>query len=454
MPISDSQSNQAGQGLAGDRWADLWLVPRGEALRGLVADVRQAIEANEYRKRKRKPQDEATFSASLAFLIADLAVATLSDNGVSTVLPLGNAMGKGLARYGNPRIPSKTLANVLRACEALGLVHLSPGYRGTASTVRPSEAFRRDLLMRGVSLQDVGRDAGEEEVIILSRKRREELREGVRAEPKVFTERVGYADTQITHAMRQEVLALNTQLARLDLGWIEDGEPRPDINQRRLRRHFSLLPQSQTTGQPKAQSSGQHPASLWSNGGRLFGGFWDNLSRARRRASLRINGEAIIEADFSALFVRLAYGELGEELPAALQDDPYAIRGWPEGYRGGLKAALNAMLFAEGPLHRLPPDIAAEVPEGWRARDIREVILEAHPVLEKAFGTRLGFRLMRMESDMLLATMALCGKAGIPALPLHDALLVPRSRGVEAVKVMEEVGEEVTGLRLKVELKG
>ena len=46
-------------------------------------------------------------------------------------------------------------------------------------------------------------------------------------------------------------------------------------------------------------------------GGRLFGGFWQSLEKQRRR-SIRLDGELIADLDFAAMFLRLAYLEVGE----------------------------------------------------------------------------------------------------------------------------------------------
>ena len=44
--------------------------------------------------------------------------------------------------------------------------------------------------------------------------------------------------------------------------------------------------------------------------GRLFGGFWQGLKRARR-AGIRIDGEPVATIDYSSMFARLAYASKG-----------------------------------------------------------------------------------------------------------------------------------------------
>lgn len=140
--------------------------------------------------------------------------------------------------------------------------------------------------------------------------------------PRTYAEHIGYVDTPETVAMRAEVATLNAWWHRPMSRWRMTAFFPMSISQRRLRRHVTLLPGVTLN---------------FDDGGRLFGSFWQTLQKARRRASLRIEGQPVAEVDFSALFIRLAYGGLG--------------------------VALDA-------------------------------ILKAHPTLEEAFGTRIGFGLM------------------------------------------------------------
>ena len=58
-------------------------------------------------------------------------------------------------------------------------------------------------------------------------------------------------------------------------------------------------------------------------GGRLYGGFWQNLKSCRRE-HIRIEGEPITVLDYGSMFTRLAYYEVGTVPP---EGDLYAIPG-------------------------------------------------------------------------------------------------------------------------------
>lgn len=440
--MTNTDNGKPKAGPARDLWFDPFASPvPGSPLDAFAADLQAILEANETRTRRRKPDDRRRFIATVRALVANLAASVLEPSGTGAMaVPLANLMSPGAARYGHPMVPVKVLKAVVLACRDAGLVNVSPGYRGRTTTMRPTEALARELASRGVTFADITRGDDEaEELIILVRKRKEELADGVNAMPRTYAERVGYLDTPDTLAMRDEVRELNAWLALANVGFADNGMGQVDIGQRRLRRYFTVPP-------------GATPR--FDLGGRLFGAFWTNLERSRRRTSLRIEGEPIAEVDYSALFIRLAYAGLGVQLPVGLEDDPYAIAGFPDGHRASLKMAVNAFLFSDGPLTRLPPDIVANGwPRGWTVSRTQEAVLKAHPALGEVFGTRIGFELMHMESTILLACLKRMREAGLIGLPLHDAVLVPMSRGEEAKLIMEEKGERIAGVRLPVGLK-
>jgi hypothetical protein len=165
----------------------------------------------------------------------------------------------------------------------------------------------------------------------------------------------------------------------------------------------------------------------WQHGGRLAGGFWMSMKRAER-GRIRIDGESVIEVDYEQLFPRLAYIRAGAEKP---KDDLYNVTG-VDGSRAGWKKLMNAMLFSDGPLKNWPEETLKHFPKGTELRDVIDALRQKHMPIEHLFGTGLGFQLMRIESDMLIAVIMHLFKSGITALPLHDAVLVAESRAQPA----------------------
>ncbi len=127
----------------------------------------------------------------------------------------------------------------------------------------------------------------------------------------------------------------------------------------------------------------RHPddPAAFNLGGRLFGGFWQNLPREERHR-LRINGEPVADLDYSGMFPRLAYLAAGAPMPPP-DADPYAIPGL-EGHRDGAKKALNALLSRTGPMRNLKGDLKALLPPGMTAAKLTAAVNAHHAGLGAA----------------------------------------------------------------------
>jgi hypothetical protein len=82
-----------------------------------------------------------------------------------------------------------------------------------------------------------------------------------------------------------------------------------------------------------------------------------------------------------------------------------------------------------------------------KLRDAVKLIERKHEPIVHLFGSGLGYQLMRIESDILIAVITHLFNKGIAALPLHDAVLVGRSHAEAAKEVMEDELALWTGCR-------
>ncbi len=429
-----------------DSFFDPWLIPSTGRGKASLGPLRAVLEANETRERKRRLLDRQTWASTADTFFANLVMAVLEPPPSNRVaLPLAKPRQK-LTRYDRHGLSPTMLAAILK--QGVGeFFTLSIGRsRGVASTIEPTPAFAEWTRQEGLSVEDFTRRDGEE-VLILSAKHQGE-HEGDGRESGASVKRIDYRDTVRTHAMRGELQELNAFLATADIAFVQDGLEPVYTRSRRLRRHFSQHP----------QQIGQ----VFEFGGRLFGAFWSNLARERRRASLRIDGERIAEVDFSALFIRLAYAARGLTL---IDDDPYSgMPGFKPQHRASVKAAINALFFAPG-LKRWPEDVREGLPEGWPVARLKALVLERLPGLADELDGRKdgaerdarelapGFRFMRMESDILMLALKRLREAGVVALPLHDAVLVARSSAEAARKELEAAALMLTGGRIPVAIK-
>jgi hypothetical protein len=85
--------------------------------------------------------------------------------------------------------------------------------------------------------------------------------------------------------------------------------------------------------------------------------------KSDRRRHIRIDGEPAVVLGYGSMFTRLAYAEIGAVPPEA---DLYAIPGL-EGYRSGVKKAMNCFLFDSGHRRSWPSEFLGVVPDGDHA---------------------------------------------------------------------------------------
>lgn len=429
------------------QWFDQWLVAKGEPLHLLVRQVAEQVERGGVRSRARKPTDQINHLRMVEGIVCNLAYAVLKPPPTGRLAVNSRNGVKGKSRYEN-RAFGKTFAKTLDQLAAEGLLDrkLPEAIRGEVSSIQPTGGFANRVRDAGITFADFAADA-RREVILLTRVKRRFLTETYRT----ITERelADYNDTPLTVRCRAEVRALNAFLADADISFEADGnDPPVDPFARTLTRRFNVFDDEQPH---------------FDQVGRLFGGFWMSMKRERRK-HIRINGEPVAELDFSSMFTRLAYARLRLRPPGG---DLYAISGL-EGHREGVKLAMNCFLFDQSP-HRKswPKDmgigmwrgegddtVPAKLPKGWTVSKTKKSILAVHPGLDAAWGCGLGYSLMWTESVILIGILKHLMQQGIPALGLHDGLLVPVSKASAALDAMKAVSSTMTGIELPCSVKG
>lgn len=259
--------------------------------------------------------------------------------------------------------------------------------------------------------------------------------------------RVDYEDTPRTTTLRTEMETSNAWLEAADLGFADHlapWGPPVDTGDRQLVRVFN--------------------EGSFEFGGRLYGGFWQGLPKVRRGAGLVIEGHRGVELDFGQMGPRILYG-MARAIPPA--GDLYEVPGL-EGYRKGVKKLFNAVLFDRAPRNRYPRRTADDLkwkretgsglyPPSWRipAAAAIEMILSHHPAIRDLVDEpRIGFRIMRVESTILVAALLRLREAGVVGLPIHDALVVPYPHVSTARGIMEQAFRDIAGVDGVVVAKG
>lgn len=379
------------------------------------------------RERTRRPADHDNFAKAAEALVCNLLLSSQADKAVLAV-PRSHKMMWGKSRYRNA-IYGEHFVALLDLMAKLGFVsELTRGYRVNnilkqPTTIRATKKFLRRFNIPSARANWLTQ-AEEPEVLVLKSSKDAE---GVSSQ-------IDYKETPATTKLRKEVREINAFLATANVSLsTQAGKLLVDRDQSVIGSHQRSLRRIFNNGN-------------WDDGGRLFGGFWMNMERGQRFRSIRIGGEKVANVDFSALFPRLAY-TLAKARPP--RGDLYEYSE-VSGQRDGWKKLTNALLFATKPLSAWPKDTKHLFSEEVTLREAVVTIKKKHAAIADLFEHGAGFQLMRIESDMLIQTVARLRAENIVALPLHDSVLVAKKFAARAKELMEEQFKRHTGSSLVV----
>jgi len=409
----------------GDPWFNAYRWPGSPRALSVVGDVLFDVEKRENRKRKRKQKDHQWLWQVGHVLVADLIYHYLSGSpGEGLVVPRAKHELIKKSRY-RPSYITQKFPALLDTLQRLGYLQQTKGAfsgkpgQSRRTTIRPDARFIELIERHKVTFEDLEvRDA--EEVIILKRAKSGYWDEGGPIE---------YDDTAFTKRLRAEVCALNAWLAKADITFDPRAHDRPvDVLARKLYRYF---------------------AADFGSGGRLFRGFWQNLPKLARLLGLRIQGEPVIELDYSQLNPMLAYAKVGCSPPPG---DAYNIPGL-EQCRKGVKKVFNALLFDRGPRESFPKGVNVLFPAKTKIGNVIEAIYAKHPKLDAVLSTGAGFHLMYRESEIMMRVLEELRYQAIVGLPIFDGVIVKASKAEAAKTVMKKEFKSATGMEIKVRLE-
>jgi hypothetical protein len=230
----------------------------------------------------------------------------------------------------------------------------------------------------------------------------------------------GYDDTPETDAMRARLDEINTKLDATEIGTTRPLtviDRKPEYSGRKVRLHRVF-----------GRRNFQH-------GGRFYGGWWQHIKSAAR-ATITLDGQPTIEADFRGFNPAALMAEAGLPIP----DDPYApIVGAdaPKELRDHAKTTLAAFLNSKSGRTEEPSNFDS-IKWGMTPEDFRQKVLDAFPMVLAMLGSDKGMKLQRLESDLAEAIMLHFVRQGHAILPIHDAFIVQAHLEGELVQVMKD----------------
>lgn len=399
---------------------DPWRIPKTPRAKALVADITAQLDSyealREPRKRKRKVADRRTHEALVSSVVCGLVHHVLTKPGKAGRVSLSKASG---SRYRSP-LSRDGLSKLLErmAKPEMAWLTLDIGdwrsAQGAAvqTTITPTTRLRDNIEAWEITLADLGRASGGQ-TIQLKRQKLGHWDDGGRIE---------YEDTADTLRMRAEMKTINAMLEAADIE-IDDESDYPetaDPSDRWMRRVFNN--------------------GVFDQGGRLYGGFWQAMTKVERRECILIKGEAVVTLDYGQMAARMAYALQGATPP---EGDLYELPGIP---RELTKGVVTACLSDSKPRVSFPQGTSKALKGRLRIKDVLDAIATHHPPLSASFGKGLGLGLQFGDSQIIMDVLLQLEKLGVEALPIHDAVIVAESEAEAAAAVMKKTFERHVGV--------
>lgn len=375
------------------------------------------------RKNRRRAKDQTVFDLTVDAVLSDLMRHAALKHPKGIYVSRSNKVLGTKSRY-RPPVYGKQFPYILDLLAKPEMDYIrqdvaeaTEGHR-TSTVIKPSDRLL-DRMERHEIDESHFNEHPHSEIIILKREKDEDnyWDEGGLAE---------YDDDEVTLRYRAELEDLNRWLAAAELRFDHFGIEPPhtpfDIHARRLRRIF-------TQGR-------------FDSGGRLFGGFWQELRKAERRHGLWIEGERAVELDYGQAGARILYGMAGHAPP---EGDLYGLPGYFQ-QRAGIKRVMNAMTFATSSLDRFPKETRRLFRRSDRIGEVVAEIERRHALIKDHFFRGLGHDAQFIESEILIEVIQDLKTEDIVALPIHDAIMVPASAVSRAKEVMLDVFHRRSGV--------
>jgi hypothetical protein len=199
----------------------------------------------------------------------------------------------------------------------------------------------------------------------------------------------------------------------------------------------------------RGYNNGDRPGFDFDRGGRIYSAGEDSYQNlpSDERLKLTINGEAVAEVDVRASFITILYAMH----KLHFEGDPYVISGLGIEGRQAVKMFVAATVGNGAPIEKWSrkhakdffEDTGLKLRKRWPLSLVAQATLEKHAPLRRLNEPIKGRKrdwsdLMWIESQAILKTMLdLKRKYQVPSYPVHDSLIVPKSKADRTVKQLK-----------------
>ena len=347
--------------------------------------------------------------------------------------------------YNNPVLGYDRVTKVLDTLEAKGWIKkTAEGYydkeekHGKTTRYIASRKLCNAFVGHGLTLSMVRHSEGKRSVILRAKKPRK-----TPTNPNPKGKRIGYKSNKKIVQMEKNLQLINWALdkAHIDL-FITKAEEKI-INER-----ITKKAQREAGNIREIQYQDKSIQRIFNvdfeNGGRFYGGFWQQIP-SEFRTRLTIYNSRTFEQDYSSIHFAILYNEIGQPL----NKDPYQFG---MGDRKTNKLVLNFMLNAEhleSCLGACRKSEKVTKPNGFKTwKDYVLYLQSEHEPIKKYFFTGYGLKLQKVDSDLAEQVLLEMHDKGKVILPIHDSF-VCRFRDLgDLIECMNNASISQLGFRL------
>lgn len=311
-------------------------------------------------------------------------------------------------RYRKIYLKHALLIGVLDDLVQLGYIEEKKGFfnrkKGSGFQTRIKATPKLLDLLTGFDITKIERDpeAPEEEILVLRDKDNRQK---------------DYPETHFTSEMRNDLSIYNTFLRQ------------SDINTDAVDLRYQADPTAITT---KMMFKGDSIEE--GKGGRIYGGFWENMPKQDRLKLLLQHGP-VVELDYVAIHPTIAYAFKG--IP--LTEDPYLI---DECKRSEVKKAFLVLFNCKDRNHALNTIRSSFHIKGADA--LISAIEQKHEHIKNTFyNPDFGMTLQNTDAWLAMRILKRMTEQGIACLSIHDSFIVNEKFATELRTAMDEVFFEI-----------
>lgn len=386
------------------------------------------------RAKRHRADAQPRFEAAIKAIVLDLFRAHESDTSLEVGIGSGTTalQRQSKSRYGAGFISARTFIDAMQALQGDGLIVLSTPHwddptkkRSRVARYMATPSLLRGIKRSGASIVDL---------------RRRKNAEGIRL--KDGNKRlVAYGNDAFANSARDRLRIINDMLERqwADLA-LTDDQISTEL------KHIAGARDDEAAQSFDFAARTVHRVfnnDDWEQGGRFYGAWWISCP-SRLRPYILINGKRTVEVDYSGLHASMLYAQEGLPIP----DDPYErclMKVGNKAERNLVKQTFNALLNADS-VNRISEidDYSPEV-TGRCWDDFKRYIVSRYPEFRQYFGSGVGLRLQRKDSDLAETVMMQFAAKGYGCLPVHDSFIVHHGLQDDLDKIMRAAFEAKLG---------